>query len=74
MFILEWNDTKETFCSKTCGSNAFKNITNLCSHTKDTCIAAYGQNEAYCVNGGCPTDTNETFQSPCHFEPCQGKL
>ena len=72
IFFKAWNDAKETSCSKSCGANAFKNITRICSHDKETCMSEYNQNETYCFNGGCPLIKDEVFLSPCHLDSWQG--
>ena len=73
-FFLVWHDTKETSCSKSCGANATKTITRLCSHDKDRCMSDFSQNETICSKGGCPVIKDEVFTSPCHFDPCPGIL
>ena len=71
MFIV-WSDTKETSCSTSCGANATKTITRLCSHSKESCMTEYKQNETICSNGGCPAISDQVYTSPCHFDPCPG--
>ena len=69
--FLEWYNTRETTCDKVCGSDATKNLTRLCTHSKKRCLSEYEpDNEKYETYG--PLSEEQTFSSPCYLNPCTG--
>jgi hypothetical protein len=71
VIFLAWYNTKEATCNKDCGGDATKNLTRLCTHTKNRCLSEYEpDNEKYETYG--PLSEDETFSSPCYLNPCTG--